>query len=879
MKISSFDPIAYGQPVGRGALINLLEAALEKREYRFARQLALVWLAAFPGDLGINLYLAKSLLGEERRFQVTPILNNLVTADPEYLAAYELLASMVPESSEEIIENARASIFALGGRVGTILKLPEWSVQLRTARDALRRTKLDEASDLVHKAVSAGPQSVLAAVIHMEVARKTMQMEELNNLANVYHKRWPDCLQFTLLLAESKLKSGDETGAVALLHLSASRDPSGQVATRLWGADHTYRPIWPDRMEIAFDLPVPAPVAATLGWNQLPETTSVEQVEPPRGNTPPDETPAEASSSDIDVLMPETASSNGIGTGNGKAQQTSETVRAVQAELDRMAKRLKKAGPGRVDGRFPLYVVLSTRHGLESQYGPQTAAILIEEMQRLILAVRKREGWGALLYLADDPAATTPLGLKPVAAGDPWKIKLALSDLDAALSKRGEMIGALLIVGGPAVVPFHRLPNPTDDADAEVNSDNPYATLDENYFVPEWPVGRLPGENGSDAGLLLDNLRSLVNNHNAQSGVPAWWRRIFGIEFLRGLSRWFGANRSNGKLPPSFGYTAAVWKRSSQAVFTPIGEPRDMLISPPVGSGNLANTGLAPAKVEYFNLHGVQDGAEWYGQRDLSDSSDGPDYPVALSPKDVQENGKASKVIFTEACYGAHIDGKTEDQALSLKFLSLGTLAFVGSTCISYGSVTTPLIAADLLGNSFWKRIKEGQSAGFALQQAKIGLVQEMNRRQGYLDGEDQKTLISFVLYGDPLMELSSESDGQKAVLRSRQRPEVMTTCDVPDQTNAPERIPMEVVSQVKQIVNQYLPGLKDAELSFVEQRVPVSEQKKGHSSLKGNADNHARRVVVTLSKKINVSSHVHRHYARMTLDAQGKVLKLSMSR
>ena len=36
------------------------------------------------------------------------------------------------------------------------------------------------------------------------------------------------------------------------------------------------------------------------------------------------------------------------------------------------------------------------------------------------------------------------------------------------------------------------LPNPTDDADPDIPSDNPYATADDNYFVPEWPIARLP---------------------------------------------------------------------------------------------------------------------------------------------------------------------------------------------------------------------------------------------------------------------------------------------------------------------------------------------------------------------------------------------------
>ena len=54
------------------------------------------------------------------------------------------------------------------------------------------------------------------------------------------------------------------------------------------------------------------------------------------------------------------------------------------------------------------------------------------------------------------------------------------------------MIGAVLIVGGHSILPFHMLPNPTDDDDDTVYSDNPYTTSDENYLAPEWPVGRLP---------------------------------------------------------------------------------------------------------------------------------------------------------------------------------------------------------------------------------------------------------------------------------------------------------------------------------------------------------------------------------------------------
>jgi hypothetical protein len=44
---------------------------------------------------------------------------------------------------------------------------------------------------------------------------------------------------------------------------------TGQVATRLWGNQHAYRNLWPEFLEIPWVIPIPAEVAAPLGWNRL----------------------------------------------------------------------------------------------------------------------------------------------------------------------------------------------------------------------------------------------------------------------------------------------------------------------------------------------------------------------------------------------------------------------------------------------------------------------------------------------------------------------------------------------------------------------------------------------------------------------------------
>ena len=205
----------------------------------------------------------------------------------------------------------------------------------------------------------------------------------------------------------------------------------------------------------------------------------------------------------------------------------------MQTELERVGERLQKPALAHADGRYPTYIIFSTRRGLQQKYGRAGFAMLDAAMQELAEAIRHHPEWGAFVFYADDPTCTAQVGIKPALAEDAWSLKLALADLDEALDKKGAMIGALLIVGGPQVVPFHSLPNPTDDPDAEVPSDNPYATRDENYFIPEWPVGRLPDEDSKIPVALLGSLQSITNYHanNSQRSLR-WWEQI-GIWFTK----------------------------------------------------------------------------------------------------------------------------------------------------------------------------------------------------------------------------------------------------------------------------------------------------------------------------------------------------------
>jgi hypothetical protein len=312
-----------------------------------------------------------------------------------------------------------------------------------------------------------------------------------------------------------------------------------------------------------------------------------------------------------------------------------------------------------------------------------------------------------------------------------------------------------------------------------------------------------------------------------------------------------------------------------------------MITSPPTEVNRLPSVVMGPARLSYYNLHGLEDAPEWYGQRDpLRDDSNLVEFPVALRPQDVVNSGRAPKVVFTEACYGANSLAKTPESALSLKFLSSGSRAIVGSTKISYGSITPPLIAADLLGRIFWLNLNQKLPVGEALRRAKLKLATEMHRRQGFLDGEDQKTLISFVLYGDPLFTPSNIAPmpGEKSVIRRTSRPKTMkTVCALGECDISPDKMKPSSLKKVKLIVSQYLPGMQDAACKIHPQHFHCSGEDHTCPTMqmgaKSQASSASGSTIITLSKHISDGDRSHPHFARITLDSSGKVTKLAVSR
>lgn len=850
--------------VDRGRMLLLLETSLQVKAFRFSRQAALAWLSSFPGDLEVEHYYAKALVNEGRTLQAQQVLEKILQVDPLYLEANQTLLRLFVERDKKTGLKTNGVVQALGGAPSGAAELPEWGRRLLLVRQSIKDQKFEAARSLLSSELGMEDHPELVDILHLEISAKLEDKFSMLNLSRLYHSRWPDCVQISQFLAKAWMDSGHEDEAVKLLHLCAAKDVIGQVPTRMWGSNHPYKRIYPSRLEITLDFGIPAEVAGKLGLNQLSSGELNEGKVSINGSAP-------IRSFDNYLLVP--AQKEAYPTHPKVLPQIPKpkdaSLNEVQMEFDKLAAKINQPALTHSDNRFPVFVILTTRTGLEAQFGVQSAQVVLSELKKLAKVVEDKKQWSSILFLPDDLETCGKYGISPVSAIDPWMIKLGLVDLDNFLKGSGERIGSVLIAGGEAVVPFHKLPNPTDDNDPEVPSDNPYGSLDANYFIADWPVGRLPGEDGSDVGLLLTQIRNAIQYHENDAKTNS----IFG-QILSSLMFW---NKPWIMRFNNLGYTASIWRRSSLAVFRPVGEARNLYLSPETSQAAFKSNKLANAPLAYFNLHGIEDGSEWYGQRDPVEKIPGPDFPVALSPADLRKNPAVPGIVFSEACYGGHIFGKSESQSIALTLMGMGVQGLIASTTVAYGSVSTPMIGADLLGYLVMKNLKSGLAIGPAFSKAKLEFVREMNRRQGYLDGEDQKTLISFVLYGDPLVAYDHQGAKNKTYSRDSLRPVVKTISDRTEIVTSSYASAPKMISQAKELVKEYLPGIEYAEVRITQQRM---RQGKSYSTgSDGKKYQHPERVVVSFSKQFSQSEKTHMQYARVTMDKQGKVIKLAVSR
>jgi len=817
-----------GLHIGLDKYNQIYRVGLRNGEIYFLNNLIDSWLKIYPNDIQSNIYKAEIDFINKNNREAKRGIQSILERDPKNLECYELLANQ----SEETDKYLHSVIYVLTGKIDDMDKIYPWATSLRAVKNEIKRNKIKNAEKLLKSAIAEDPNNILIAFEHFRISLILQDLESNSQLVEIYHQRWQKCILFKIWLAMAKMNSGNEAEAVVLLHSCVQSDPGGVVVRRLLGDEHEYLSIWPKDREMFFDQQIPTSIAVSLDWNRL-------------------------NSGDITKKK-----SKGIPAGKRENSQHLKQKSILKTFNDTKLS--------------PVYVILSSKSGLNKKYGPKSADVIIEKLTELSNTFNKRACWESYVFLPDDFNYMNKWGMNIVGEIDPWKIKLSLMDLDNILRESGKEIGAVVIIGNDSVIPFHRLPNPTDDGDKEVLSDNPYSTSSSNYLLPEWPVGRLPGEKGNDPGLLINQIRNVTRFHAAL--IPS--KNIYSI--LKKRLNILKTIRDLIKKPKNFGYSAEVWRRSSIASFRPIGKGADLRISPPFDDETIDSNELMKAKCAYFNLHGLSDTPEWYGQRDFNEVSSGPDFPVAISANKLSKQTNNIDLVFTEACYGGNIKEKSIDDSIALKFISIDSQGFVGSTCISYGSVFTPLIGGDLLGFIFWKYIKDGCSFGESLMQAKIGLVKVMNQRQGYLDGEDQKTIQSFVLYGDPLGYLEPDIYLEKTREDTYSEKNIRVVSDQDGNVVTSAGISEKVTKDLQELLQSYIPGLENAEILVKKHKININKMVKIETNENSTISSNQEYKIFTqilYNKSIISEKREHIQYARVTMDDSGKIIKLAVSR
>jgi len=392
-------------------------------------------------------------------------------------------------------------------------------------------------------------------------------------------------------------------------------------------------------------------------------------------------------------------------------------------------------------------LLISSTEKLRQRYGKTGLNSVLSSLERYKDSLSRR-GVELTTAFIDDKSSITQFGLRPATVITPASVKNAVDRIVAKLSApRGAGPAAkhdvsprssrdvkrtstrdsgifILILGGGEVIPYFGLMNPAFDSDSSVFSDNPYGcppgtTSAEKCLLPERPVGRMPDGNGSDVRLLL-----------TQIGVASE------------AAAWLSTNPLSLQ-KSSFGYSAAIWKRASQEVWRDIGYTGNLRICPPLSYVDVTSAWFSNKNFLYFNLHGSDTEPYWFGQ-------DGTSFPTALSPANVNRLSHEKSMVMTEACYGAIEMGRKRDTSISLAFLSSGSACLLGSTCTAYGALAPPASEADLIALNFFRNVHKGMTFGKALVSARAQLAALAVSRQGYLDEDDKKTLLQFVLFGDP---------------------------------------------------------------------------------------------------------------------------------
>jgi len=323
----------------------------------------------------------------------------------------------------------------------------------------------------------------------------------------------------------------------------------------------------------------------------------------------------------------------------------------------------------------------------------------------------------------------------------PVKIKRVIDDLWERLRPK-----YLVLFGGDDVVPMFKVPNPTlywrtnvSDWDRMLPTDNPYASSKafdpqniDSYLVPDRVIGRIPDMKGSrkrtDPTWLLNYLKTATS---WASLSPNFYEKTYAI----------CTSESTG-----------AGKECMQFISKPVS---DLLISPPTDDTLTSARNRLSAPLHLIKCHGNRLDATFWGH-DTGENNEKKAWKRAITSTTLKACLKPATIVGTTCCWGAQIFSPDARHVRSHKrwplastYLRKGALGFVGATGRAWFGGDTMRFADYIVGDYF-KWILRHASIGRALLESKHGYMCYYLEGGGTADALDQKTMVEYVLLGDP---------------------------------------------------------------------------------------------------------------------------------
>jgi len=379
-----------------------------------------------------------------------------------------------------------------------------------------------------------------------------------------------------------------------------------------------------------------------------------------------------------------------------------------------------------------LKLSVTVRTALQSKYAAAAIKKIDQAVARWIKADAAR-GIQTVHVALDSAQDLAKWNIAPLSANP--SAELVKSKIDALWKALGP--DYLVLFGGPDVVPMFEEPNPSldtkkGDDDPLVPTDNPYACSTafkagaiDSYMVPDRVVGRIPDLPGSDDPAWFCDYLATVSKHVPQ---PA---------------------KHYDKL---YAVTAKEWLGGGQELVQFLGRPpASLLVSPPETDASATTKAGLKFPLHAIKCHGAQLDPRFFGQS-------GSKYPTMLSSASIKSTAQSSTLVAAGCCYGAQLFD-IDDPAAILRgewpiasaYLRGGAVGFMGATMIAWVGPQT-MTCGDWIVAQYLKSALEGASLGRAMLEAKQQYLRWI-AQQGWSVGKaDQKTLIEFVLLGDPAL-------------------------------------------------------------------------------------------------------------------------------